>query len=86
MASTRNIFGLNAVDTLEYVSSISDICTAGTACTLASVVLILCQGLQHCSFSEHSQYLGRQYRNTLSTRSTKGVYWDPLCHIVMQYE
>ena len=40
-ASTRNIYGFNALDTLS-TPTISDVCTAGTACcTRGSVLLII---------------------------------------------
>ena len=47
-------------------ASASDVCTTG----------ILVLGVMCCSYSQSSQYFGRQYCSTLSTRSTYEMYSD----------
>ena len=81
-ASTRNIYGFHNLENLS-TPSISDVCTASTACTRGSVLLIILPYSQHlglqysyCSYSQYVQYLGhhlREYCNTLSTRSTQCI-------------
>ena len=81
-ASTRNIYGFHNLENLS-TPSISDVCTASTACTRGSVLLIILPYSQHlglqysyCSYSQYVQYLGhhlREYCNTLSTSSTQSI-------------
>ena len=79
---------MNTVDTLS-VSIISDVYTAGTACTRASVELMLpvlaaIWALRTARSPSTRSFLAASTAALSALGSANGVGWENLCHNVVQ--